>query len=1018
MNKVFIAGGTGFIGYHSALLFKSLNYEVVSFTLKENVNNLDTSFMKLYVGNLFEMEEKEIIDIFNSEKPDIFIYALGPDERVIPKAPAWNFFYEKLVIQAKKICMAAKKANIAKCVVLNSYFSYFDRLYNNKLSKTHPYIKARVYQEKEILKLKDDNFSVVFLELPYIFGTINNQTPLWKDSFLAPFDNYKSIMFPGKGGTAVIDISGVAQAVVAAAIYGVRAANGVVIITTKKGKRNSKAQITYNGYVGVQNATNVLKMANSKEYATVMLEANKEAYEPIILSSIEKFGGDYDTLTFGADTDWYSELLRTAIMTNHGIDITGGSEKATYAVGMNYLYQNGIMDTRSSYNRLNFRANLDFEATDWLKVGSNIIISNSEQYNVDNSAWLSAYKTPSLIPVYDYSRSDEEAYPEKFAAPQQIGLTSNFTNPVAIAKYNDNSMNDNFQAMANFYAEFTLIPEKLRFKTSYNQDFSLIRGRVYYQPYQVSSTQLNAESKLTKTNSNYYSYVWDNTLTYTDSWKDNNFNVLLGQSSREQQYRKLEGTATNVPGDYDEYLYISQGNATGREVNDDGYCYRGLSYFARFSYDYAGKYLLSATMRADGSSKYQEKWGYFPSVGAAWVISDEEFFKKQNVIEYMKIRASWGQLGNDRVAASDGFASISTGTGSSGVFGNTTLPGFQNTSYFSWLGWEMVEEFNAGVNFALFNSRLSVDFDYYNRITKNAIINTTLPFSTTTLAGNNGEISNSGFDIQLSWNDKIGKDFSYYAGVNLSTLKNRVKSLNGAPYIYGGSAESRTINIVGEEMQSYYGYKVLGVYQNEDQIKADPIAVANELEPGDLIFEDVNNDNVIDDSDRQILGSNIPSLTYSFNLGFQYKNLEFSLSTFGQAGNEIYNRKRAVRYSQANFNFDKDFYDNRWTGEGTSNSYPSSKGMLKAWNNSNTNSFFVEKGNYFRIQNIMLAYNFKNVKIGSYTLPNAKISLTADRPYTYFTSNGFTPEISNQFGWDEGVYPLAATYTFGLTINF
>lgn len=804
----------------------------------------------------------------------------------------------------------------------------------------------------------------------------------------------------------------------AAAIYGVRAANGVVIITTKKGKRNSKAQITYNGYVGVQNATNVLKMANSKEYATVMLEANKEAYEPIIKSSIEKFGGDYETLTFGADTDWYNELLRTAIMTNHGVDITGGSEKATYAVGMNYLYQNGIMDTKSSYNRLNFRANLDFEATDWLKVGSNIIISNSEQYNVDNSAWLSAYKMPSLIPVYDYSRSDEEAYPEKFASPQQIGLTSNFTNPVAIAKYNNNSMNDNFQAMANFYAEFTLIPEKLRFKTSYNQDFSLIRGRVYYQPYLVSSSQLNAESKLTKTDSNYYSYVWDNTLTYTDSWKDNNFNVLLGQSSREQQYRKLEGTATNVPGDYDEYLYISQGNSTGREVNDDGYCYRGLSYFARISYDYAGKYLLSATMRADGSSKYQEKWGYFPSVGAAWVISDEEFFKKQNVIEYMKIRASWGQLGNDRVAASDGFASISTGTGSSGVFGNTTLPGFQNTSYFSWLGWEMVEEFNAGVNFALFNSRLSVDVDYYNRITKNAIINTTLPFSTATLAGNNGEISNSGFDIQLSWNDKIGKDFSYYAGVNLSTLKNKVKSLNGAPYIYGGSAESRTINIVGEEMQSYYGYKVLGVYQNEDQINADPIAVANGLEPGDLIFEDVNKDNVIDDRDRQILGSNIPSLTYSFNLGFQYKNLEFSLSTFGQAGNEIYNRKRAVRYSQANFNFDKDFYDNRWTGEGTSNSYPSSKGMLKSWNNSNTNSFFVEKGNYFRIQNIMLAYNFKNVKIGSYTLPNAKVSLTADRPYTYFTSNGFTPEISNQFGWDEGVYPLAATYTFGLTINF
>ena len=538
------------------------------------------------------------------------------------------------------------------------------------------------------------------------------------------------------------------------------------------------------------------------------------------------------------------------------------------------------------------------------------------------------------------------------------------------------------------------------------------------RPYLVSSLQQNSESRLTKTDTNYYNYIWDNTLTYTDSWGSHNLNVLLGQSARQEQMRKLEGKATNVPGDYDEYLYLTQGNATGREVSDDGSCYRGLSYFARASYDYAGKYLLSLTMRADGSSKYQNKWGYFPSVGAAWVMSDEDFFKKQEVIDYMKVRASWGQLGNDHVSASDGFASIVTGTSASGVFGNTTLPGFQNTSYFSWLGWEKVEEFNVGVNFAVLDSRLNVDVDYYNRMTKNAVISTTLPFSTQTLAGNNGEIENSGVDIQLNWSDKIGKDFSYYAGVNLSTLRNRVKSLNGAPYIYGGSAESRTINLVGEEMQSYYGYKVLGVYQNQAQIDADPIAKANGLEPGDFIYEDINNDQVIDDKDRQILGSNIPRLTYSFNLGFQYKNLEFSLSTFGQAGNEIYNRKRAVRYTQANFNFDKDFYDNRWTGEGSTNTYPSAKGMLKAWNNSHTNSFFVEKGNFFRIQNIMLAYNFRNIRMGGYTLPGVKLSLTADRPFTYFTSNGFTPEISQNFGWDEGVYPLAATYTFGLTIDF
>ena len=808
----------------------------------------------------------------------------------------------------------------------------------------------------------------------------------------------------------------------ATAVFGVRGANGVILITTKRGTIG-KPTISFSSLTGLQQPMNYVEQTGSYEFARFWNikmrndgETDRKKY--FTREDIEAFRTGSDPIMH-PNSDWRKMVFnKFFLQTKNNINISGGTDNLRYFVSLGYLYQNGIMDTRNSYNRLNFRANFDFEATDWLKVGSNIVISNSEQYNAENSAWLAAYNMPSLIPVYDYSRSDDEAFPEKFASPQQIGLTNNFSNPVAIAKYNNNSLNENFQVMANFFAELNLIPNKLKFKTSYSQDFSLIRGRVYVQPYLVSSLQQNSESRLTKTDTNYYNYIWDNTLTYTDSWGSHNLNVLLGQSARQEQMRKLEGKATNVPGDYDEYLYLTQGNATGREVSDDGSCYRGLSYFARASYDYAGKYLLSLTMRADGSSKYQNKWGYFPSVGAAWVMSDEDFFKKQEVIDYMKVRASWGQLGNDHVSASDGFASIVTGTSASGVFGNTTLPGFQNTSYFSWLGWEKVEEFNVGVNFAVLDSRLNVDVDYYNRMTKNAVISTTLPFSTQTLAGNNGEIENSGVDIQLNWSDKIGKDFSYYAGVNLSTLRNRVKSLNGAPYIYGGSAESRTINLVGEEMQSYYGYKVLGVYQNQAQIDADPIAKANGLEPGDFIYEDINNDQVIDDKDRQILGSNIPRLTYSFNLGFQYKNLEFSLSTFGQAGNEIYNRKRAVRYTQANFNFDKDFYDNRWTGEGSTNTYPSAKGMLKAWNNSHTNSFFVEKGNFFRIQNIMLAYNFRNIRMGGYTLPGVKLSLTADRPFTYFTSNGFTPEISQNFGWDEGVYPLAATYTFGLTIDF
>ena len=228
------------------------------------------------------------------------------------------------------------------------------------------------------------------------------------------------------------------------------------------------------------------------------------------------------------------------------------------------------------------------------------------------------------------------------------------------------------------------------------------------------------------------------------------------------------GKANNVPEGKDEWLYLSQGNAEGVTLGDDGYCYRGQSYFTRLSYDYAGKYLLTFTMRADGSSKYQEHWGYFPSVGAAWVISEEDFMKDQKFFDYLKLRASWGRLGNDHVAASDGFASITTGNSASGVFGNSTFPGYQNTTYFSYLKWELVDETNVGLNFSTFKNRLNVDLDYFYRLTKRAVISPRLPFSNDVLAGNYGKILNSGFDLSLNWNDNIGRDFKYNLGVNLS----------------------------------------------------------------------------------------------------------------------------------------------------------------------------------------------------------------------------------------------------------
>ncbi len=797
----------------------------------------------------------------------------------------------------------------------------------------------------------------------------------------------------------------------AAAIYGVKAANGVVIITTKKGTHNQPARISYNGYVGVQTVTKRLKMANSHEYATMLMEANPTAYTSVIQNSINQFGGNFANLQFDADTDWYDELLRDAVMTNHSLNISGGGERATYSLGMSYLYQDGMMDVENNYNRLNFRAQVDYDATNWLKVGFSGVFSQSEQKLPKASAWQVAFNAPQLFPVYDDRRGDD-VFPVKYASPEQIGIENNIYNPVATANYN-NSVNNVNQYLANFYAQINILPEKLNFRTSYGKDYSTIKGRTFTEPYYVGINQQNSLSSLTKSVTTYDNWSWDNILTYKDKFGLHGVGAMVGYSMRQDSYNILSGSVSGVPTGKEEYWYIVNGDTETATATDGGTRYRSQSIFTRLNYDYAGKYLLMFTFRADGTSKYQEKWGYFPSVGAAWVASSEDFMKNQNVIDYMKVRASWGKLGNDNVAASDGFASVTTGLGASGVFGSTTYPGFKNTTYFSWLKWEVVTETNVGVEFTTLNNRLDVDVDWYYRQTDNAVISPLLPFENRTLAGNYGTIENMGADIQATWSDRVG-DFKYYVTANGSFLRNRVKSLGGKNIIKGG----QTANIVGEKMNSFYGYKVIGIYQNAAQVAADPIAVAYGLEPGDVIYQDVNGDGELNGDDQMALGSYIPDFTYGISLGFTWKNLDFSLSTMGSVGAKLYNRKRALHFQSAYYNFDHDQFKNRWHGEGTSNTDPSAGCLMKSYLTQNTNSYFVESADYFRIQNIAIGYTFKNIKMGNYTMPSLRMSLNADRPLSFFKAHSFTPELSDPQGWDTEVYPLASTFTFGLQIDF
>lgn len=799
-----------------------------------------------------------------------------------------------------------------------------------------------------------------------------------------------------------------------AAIYGVRAANGVVLITTKKGIPNRKPQVTYDGYVGIQKASNVLSMANSSQYTTFMNEMGDSKILGYISKSVDLWGGNNGVPS--VSTDWYKELLKTALIHSHSVGVTGGSENISYSVGASYLNQEGIMNVDNGYERVNTRGKVDINLASWLKGGVNFVLTNSNQQTNSGNAWLGAYHNPSIYPVYDANMTTEKN-PSGFASPQQIGLANYFWNPMAIAEYGQNQTYKRTQILPSYYLEASLLDSKLTLKSAFNQDISFLRYKQFTPSYNIGgsigSNQILNSSYLQKRTEFTNNWVWDNTATYRDSFEKNNFSVMVGNSVRKERWELLRIEGTDIPEGQEEYWYVSNGIQTPQVLTnsdnwaDNGTEYRGISFFGRVMYDYDSKYLLTATMRADGTSKYQTQWGYFPSVGLGWVATNENFMKGQKVLDFLKVRANWGKLGNDKNKASDGFASISL---NQGIFDDTKVPGYTSLFVFSTLKWELTEEYDLGFDFALLNNKLSGTFDYFNRKTINAIFSKKLPFGTPSVLVNGGEIRNQGIEVALNWNDEINKDFNYNIGINLTSLKNSVADLDGLKLMEGDNGQ---VKMLGEPIDAFYGYKVIGVYQNQAEIDADPIAVANGLVPGDFKYQDTDKDDVLTADDRVILGSHIPKFSLGGNIGLYYKNVDFGVTFQGQFNYKLYNLKRTARFYQSALNMDEEWFKNRWTGEGSTNEYPSAAGAARSWNIGKVNSFFIEDASYFSIQNIQVGYTFKNIfpqdtNKGS----SLRVSFTAERPFNFFSYNGFTTDVSN--GIDNNVYPMASTYSLGV----
>jgi TonB-linked SusC/RagA family outer membrane protein len=514
--------------------------------------------------------------------------------------------------------------------------------------------------------------------------------------------------------------------------------------------------------------------------------------------------------------------------------------------------------------------------------------------------------------------------------------------------------------------------------------------------------------------------IIDNLLTYNKQAGASYFSILLGQSTRIERNEFITGTASDVPGYDEQSKYITTGSFNDRYVNDGANVYNGLSFFTRGTYNLKDKYLATLTFRADASSKYQQKWGYFPSVGLGWTISDETFMDNIQWLSNLKLRASWGMMGNDNVPANSAVILGTTGAASSAIFGNQLVPGVgAQTVLQNFLKWEVVNEFDVGLDFSVFNNKLTGGIDYYHRITNNVVF--FAPIATgggvAELLGNNGSVLNNGVELSLTWNYKISENSSYRIGLNATTIHNEVTKLQGREYIPAGYVRGNytTRTQVGHPIGAFYGYEVAGVYASEGDALRDPVSQAIK-DRGFFKYRDQNGDNVIDDRDRVFLGSAIPWLTGGLDFGYNFRNFDFTMTVQGQLGNKILNAKRMNRDVFSDANYDRDFYNNRWTANNHSNKYPSAEAFNFSFIQQ-ANDFFVENGSYIRIQNAQLGYTTTKIKF----IPRCRIYISAQRPFTFFTYRGFTPEVGGspiESGIDNTIYPMQAIYTAGINLNF
>ena len=790
-----------------------------------------------------------------------------------------------------------------------------------------------------------------------------------------------------------------------AAIYGARAANGVVLITTKRGKIGAP-QVKMSAYVGFSKLGKKIDALNTEQYKDLMKDLKAVSdVAPNIPESETRY------------VDWTDLFFGTGVNQNYQLSVANGTEKLQYFVSGGYSDEQGIVE-KAHFNRYNFRANLDSEQTKWLKMALNFAYShtggqwvNESRSSLRAGSILSVVNTPPFMQKrnpYDPNEYDEQAYGARIL------------NPLAANAADSNTNTDHINGSLGFTVD---ILKGLKFKTTFGIELTNEHWDYYLDPISTSDGR-GTKGRVEESFSRNFEWLFENLLTYDCSFNKHNLSILGGATQQRAQYNGSWMAGFDLAESYPDIHSISAANQLDKDAcGSSASAWTLASFLGRVAYNYDSRYLLTVNFRADGSSRFApgHRWGTFPSVSAAWRISQESWFPKNDVVNDLKIRVGYGVTGSQASVGNYSYlASYNTSVYPFGTTSGNQTALVSSTLANPYIHWEEVAQTNIGFDASLFNSRIVFSLDAYLKETRDMLVKASIPITsgfedTTTTYTNAGKVRNQGLEMSLHTINLTG-ELGWETNVTATYNKNKIKDLNSAVPYYINQINNSYVTMLAKDypINAFYGYVTDGLFQNQAEVDAH--AVQPGAEPGDIRFRDLNNDGVINDSDRTVIGNPNPSWFFSMNNNLSYKGFELSVFLQGVAGNKIYNANNIDNVGMAAaYNQTTDVL-NRWRGEGTSYSMP--RAVFGDPNqNCRVSDRFVEDGSYLRVKNITLSYTFPKQWLQKLQIENARLSLSCENVATITGYSGFDPEVDIN-GIDLSRYPISRTFSVGLNFNF